>query len=43
MSLEALENNQYSYASDIFSYGVVLYEMLHRMSPWECNDEYVLR
>ena len=39
MSLEALEQSTYSFASDIFSYGVVLYEMLHRECPWECDDE----
>lgn len=39
MSIEALESSQYSYASDIFAFGVVLYEMLHRESPWECADE----
>jgi serine/threonine protein kinase len=38
MSIEALESSQYSYASDIFAFGVVLYEMLHRESPWECAD-----
>lgn len=39
MPLEALENNHYSYESDIFAFGVVMYEMLHARSPWECNDE----
>jgi serine/threonine protein kinase len=27
----------------VFSYGIVLYEMLHQVSPWECNDEFVLK
>lgn len=39
MSIEALESSEYSFASDIFAFGVVLYEMLHRESPWECADE----
>lgn len=34
MPLEALENNHYSYESDIFAFGVVMYEMLHARSPW---------
>lgn len=34
MPLEALEDKKYGYASDVFSYGVVLYEMLHAESPW---------
>ena len=39
MSLEALESSTYSYASDVFAFGVVLYEMLHKESPWECSQE----
>jgi serine/threonine protein kinase len=39
MSLEALERSEYSFASDVFAFGVVLYEMLHRESPWECVEE----
>lgn len=39
MSIEALESSKYSFSSDIFSFGVVLYEMLHKESPWECADE----
>jgi serine/threonine protein kinase len=30
MSIEALESSVYSFSSDIFSFGVVLYEMLHK-------------
>ena len=39
MSLEALEKSQYSYASDVFAFGVVLFEMIHKESPWECSEE----
>ena len=34
-----MEFSQYSFASDVFAFGVVLYEMLHKESPWECADE----
>jgi serine/threonine protein kinase len=32
---EAMRNKQYSDASDVFSYGVVLYEMFTQCMPWE--------
>ena len=34
MSPESLENREYSIRSDIFSYGVVLYEIVTRTDPW---------
>lgn len=30
MSLEALEKSEYSFASDVFAFGVVLFEMIHK-------------
>jgi len=32
---EAMRNNQYSESSDVFSFGVVLYEMFVQRLPWE--------
>ena len=30
MSLESLQKSEYSYQSDVFAFGVVLYEMFHK-------------
>ena len=35
MSPESIDNKQYSIKSDVFSYGVVLYELTSRMDPWK--------
>lgn len=37
MSPEALKKNIYSLKNDIWSIGVMAYEMLHGETPWECK------
>ena len=39
MPLEALVDNVYSPASDIFSVGIIFYELLTGTTPWECREE----
>lgn len=39
MSPEALKKNIYSVKNDIWSIGVLLYELLHGETPWECKTE----
>ena len=39
MSPQALKNNIYSFKSDIWSLGVVYYEMLYGVTPWQANTE----
>ena len=39
MPLEALLRNCYSPESDIFSVGVIFYEMMVGITPWESRDE----
>lgn len=39
MPLEALVKNIYSPSSDIFSFGVIFYELLTGITPWECKNE----
>lgn len=39
MPLEALVKNVYSPLSDIFSIGVIFYELLTGITPWECKNE----
>lgn len=39
MPLESLLRNSYSPESDIFAVGVILYEMIVGITPWECKSE----
>lgn len=39
MSPEALQGNIYTIKNDIWSVGVILYEMLHGKAPWTCSNE----
>jgi serine/threonine protein kinase len=38
MPPEALIKNLYSPQSDIFAVGIILYEMLVGVTPWECSS-----
>lgn len=39
MSPEALKRNIYSVKNDIWSIGIMIFEMLHGETPWECRTE----
>lgn len=39
MSPEALQGNIYTTKNDIWSVGVILYEILHGKAPWACSNE----
>lgn len=39
MSPEALQNNIYSIKNDIWSVGVIFYEILHGKAPWTCSNQ----
>ena len=39
MSPEALQSNYYTIKNDIWSVGVILYEILHGKAPWNCVNE----
>ena len=39
MPLESLTENLYSFQSDIFSVGIILYEMLAGTTPWQSKSE----
>lgn len=39
MSPEALKHNIYTTKNDIWSLGVILYEMLHGKAPWSSSTE----
>jgi serine/threonine protein kinase len=39
MPLESLVKNIYSPSTDIFSFGVIFYELLTGITPWECKNE----
>lgn len=38
MSPEAMKGNIYTIKNDIWSIGVILYEILHGTTPWDCKD-----
>ena len=38
MSPEALQGNIYTVKNDIWSIGVIMYEMLHGKAPWTCSS-----
>jgi serine/threonine protein kinase len=39
MSPEALKKNIYSLKNDIWSIGILTYEMLYGETPWQCKTE----
>lgn len=39
MSPEALKKNIYSVKNDIWSIGIMIFELLHGETPWECKTE----
>jgi len=39
MSPEALKKNIYSIKNDIWSIGIMIFELLHGETPWECRTE----
>ena len=39
MSMESLKQNKYSIKTDIFSIGIIAYEMLTGKTPWESRSE----
>jgi serine/threonine protein kinase len=39
MSPEALKNSEYSFKSDVWSIGVILFEMLTGKTPWYAKYE----
>jgi serine/threonine protein kinase len=39
MSPEALKKNIYSVKNDIWSIGIMVYELLHGETPWDCKTE----
>lgn len=39
MSPEALKKNIYSIKNDIWSIGIMVYELLHGETPWDCRTE----
>jgi serine/threonine protein kinase len=39
MSPEALKKNVYSTKNDIWSIGIMVYELLHGETPWDCKTE----
>ena len=43
MSPESLKHNLYTIKNDIWSLGIILYEMLHGKTPWKVRDEEELK
>lgn len=43
MAPEVMFNNRYSYASDIYAFGIMYYELLHIATPYESNSEEELK
>ena len=43
MGPESLIDNIYSPVSDIFSVGIIFYELLTGQTPWECKEERQLK
>jgi serine/threonine protein kinase len=39
MSPESLKRNVYSNKNDIWSLGIILFEMLYGKTPWDCRSE----
>ena len=39
MPPDALRTNKYSFKSDVFALGIMLYEMLCGKTPWDCKTE----
>lgn len=37
MAPEVLRDNRYSFKSDIWALGIIMYEMLHGKVPWQSN------
>lgn len=37
MSPQALKNNIYSMKNDIWSIGIMAFELLHGDTPWQCK------
>jgi hypothetical protein len=40
MSPESIKSKQYSYHSDCFSFGVLLFELTHRVMPYKGMEPY---
>jgi serine/threonine protein kinase len=39
MSPEACVDKQYSFSSDVYSLGIIWYELYHKRAPWEAVNE----
>lgn len=39
MPIQSLSRSYYSVKTDIFALGVILYELIHAKTPWECDSE----
>ena len=43
MAPEILFGNRYTFASDIFAFGIMYFELLHMTTPWESISEEELK